>query len=133
MTLRTARHNRLLDSSVVTALPPIVAFLLFLYQAFKCCRDSRFFVDDPFITMRFAANLMQYGELFFNPGIVVEGYSNLLLVRRPPRFLSAIRGSSPSLFRRCRRVAESLWPCQETRPPGRASLKTSALDIARCS
>jgi hypothetical protein len=42
--------------------------------------QSVYFIDDPFISLRFAANLVDFGELTFNRGERVEGYSNLLYV-----------------------------------------------------
>jgi hypothetical protein len=55
-----------------------MALLLFLTQSRRFCSQSIYFVDDSFISMRFAANLVEHGELSFNPGERVEGYSNLL-------------------------------------------------------
>lgn len=85
---RTKRFALRLDDALskgplkplVAVLPVVTAIALFVYQVLKFCKDSRFFVDDPFISMRFAANLLRYGELSFNPGVRVEGYSNLLHV-----------------------------------------------------
>lgn len=65
---------------VMAALPALVAFVLFLQQTYKCCKSGQLFVDDPFISMRFAANVVHFGELSFNHGVRVEGYSNLLHV-----------------------------------------------------
>jgi hypothetical protein len=55
-----------------------MALLLFLTQSGRFCSQSIYFVDDSCISMRFAANLVEHGELSFNPGERVEGYSNLL-------------------------------------------------------
>jgi hypothetical protein len=60
--------------------PPLVAVGLFAFEARKFCGKAIYFIDDPFISMRFAANLVEHGELSFNPGDRVEGYSNLLHV-----------------------------------------------------
>jgi hypothetical protein len=61
-------------------LPPLAAFAVFVADARKYSRASLYFVDDPFISMRYAANLVTRGELSFNPGVRVEGYSNFLHV-----------------------------------------------------
>ncbi|HEY5961529.1 MAG TPA: hypothetical protein VIV60_33450, partial [Polyangiaceae bacterium] len=73
-------RTRPLAATMMAALPGIVAFLTFVFQSIKFCRDTHAFVDDPFISMRFAANLVEHGELAFNLGTRVEGYSNLLHV-----------------------------------------------------
>jgi hypothetical protein len=62
------------------AVVPFGTFLLFLLNARRFCSRAVYFIDDPFISMRFAANLLEHGELSFNPGDRVEGYSNLLHV-----------------------------------------------------
>jgi hypothetical protein len=62
------------------AIVPMGAFALFLLNARRFCGKASYFVDDPFISMRFAANLLEHGELSFNRGNRVEGYSNLLHV-----------------------------------------------------
>jgi hypothetical protein len=56
------------------------ALALFVFESARFCSKSVYFVDDPFISMRYAANLAEHGELSFNPGERVEGYSNLLHV-----------------------------------------------------
>jgi arabinofuranosyltransferase len=61
-------------------LPALAAFAVFLFQVRKFCQSALSFVDDPFISMRYAANLVLHGELSFNPGDRVEGYSNFLHV-----------------------------------------------------
>ena len=61
-------------------LPPLFAFAVFVFEARRYSGKSLYFVDDPFISMRFAANLLTRGELSFNPGDKIEGYSNLLHV-----------------------------------------------------
>jgi arabinofuranosyltransferase len=61
-------------------LPPLCAFAVFVFEARRYSGKSLYFVDDPFISMRFAANLVTRGELSFNPGDRIEGYSNLLHV-----------------------------------------------------
>ncbi len=61
-------------------LPPLLAFAVFVFEARRFSGKSLYFVDDPFISMRFAANLVTRGELSFNPGDKIEGYSNLLHV-----------------------------------------------------
>ncbi|HTQ46650.1 MAG TPA: hypothetical protein VMI75_28045 [Polyangiaceae bacterium] len=66
--------------SLFAWLPPAAALVVFLYQSRKFCQGGLYFVDDPFISMRFAANLVLHGELSFNPGVRVEGYSNFLHV-----------------------------------------------------
>lgn len=38
----------------------------------------RWLCDDAFISFRYAQNLLRYGELVFNPGERVEGYTNFL-------------------------------------------------------
>jgi arabinofuranosyltransferase len=53
---------------------------LFVFDSARFCTRAAYFVDDPFISMRYAANLVEHGELSFNPGDRVEGYSNLLHV-----------------------------------------------------
>jgi len=78
--IQSERASNQTLTTLTAMTPAAVAFCLFLYQVVKFCKDSKFFVDDPFISMRFAANLVRYGELSFNPGIRVEGYSNLLHV-----------------------------------------------------
>jgi hypothetical protein len=40
----------------------------------------RFFIDDAFISFRYAQNLLDGHGLVFNPGEMVEGYSNLLWI-----------------------------------------------------
>lgn len=46
-----------------------------------CLYIYQFFVDDTYISLRYAKNLVEYGKLSFNPGDApVEGYTNLLLV-----------------------------------------------------
>jgi hypothetical protein len=75
-------------------LPPLVALLLLLTQSRRFCSQSIYFVDDPFISMRFAANLLEHGELSFNPGQRVEGYSNLLYVLAQAA-LFVLRGGVP--------------------------------------
>ena len=37
-----------------------------------------FVCDDAFISFRYADNLVRHGELVFNPGDPVEGYTNFL-------------------------------------------------------
>ncbi|HVU02855.1 MAG TPA: hypothetical protein VHE30_13940 [Polyangiaceae bacterium] len=66
--------------SLASLLPPLAAIAVFASQARRFCKDALYFVDDPFISMRYAANLVEHGELSFNPGQRVEGYSNLLHV-----------------------------------------------------
>ncbi len=53
---------------------PIMAVLLAHAVSF------RFVIDDAFISFRYARNLLDGHGLVFNPGIPVEGYSNLLWV-----------------------------------------------------
>ena len=48
--------------------------------AFALWRNQHYFVDDAFITLRYARNLAQLGELSWNPGERVEGYTNFLHV-----------------------------------------------------
>lgn len=43
-------------------------------------RYRQFFIDDPYITFRYARNLVEGNDLVFNPGQRVEGYSNFLWV-----------------------------------------------------
>ena len=51
--------------------------LLFVYTAWV----QRFFLDDAFISFRYAANLVQGHGLVWNPGeLPVEGFTNLLWV-----------------------------------------------------
>lgn len=50
------------------------ALALFLVHAVA----MRFVCDDAFISFRYADNLIRHGELVFNPGERVEGYSNFL-------------------------------------------------------
>jgi hypothetical protein len=59
---------------------PACASALFLFEVRRFCGSALYFVDDPFISMHYAASLVQRGELSFNPGDRVEGYSNFLLV-----------------------------------------------------
>jgi hypothetical protein len=73
-----SRHRE--SPSLFAWLPPVAALAVFFYQTRKFCEASLYFVDDPFISMRFAANLVLHGELSFNPGERVEGYSNFLHV-----------------------------------------------------
>jgi hypothetical protein len=73
-----SRHRE--GRSLFAWLPPLAALALFLHRAHKFCSGSLYFVDDPFISMRFAANFVVHGELSFNPGVRVEGYSNFLHV-----------------------------------------------------
>jgi MFS family permease len=61
-------------------LPPLAAFAVFAFETRRYCRSGLYFVDDPFISMRYAANLFTRGELSFNAGDRVEGYSNFLHV-----------------------------------------------------
>jgi hypothetical protein len=49
-------------------LPPLCAFAVFVFEARRYSGKSLYFVDDPFISMRFAANLVRHGELSFNLG-----------------------------------------------------------------
>jgi hypothetical protein len=59
---------------------PVSALALFLLEVRRFCGSAIFYVDDPFISMRYARHLVQNGELSFNLGDRVEGYSNFLLV-----------------------------------------------------
>jgi hypothetical protein len=61
-------------------LPPLGALCVFVFETRRYCSSGLYFVDDPFISMRYAANLFTRGELSFNPGDRVEGYSNFLHV-----------------------------------------------------
>jgi hypothetical protein len=61
-------------------LPPLAAFAVFAFEARRYTDKALYFVDDPFISMRYAAALLTRGELAFNSGDRVEGYSNLLHV-----------------------------------------------------
>jgi hypothetical protein len=69
------RRARILSWSVV-----VCALVAFLYTSSRFCAKATYFLDDPYISMRYAANLAEHGELSFNPGERVEGYSNFLHV-----------------------------------------------------
>ncbi len=55
----------------------LIAALAFLWTAL---RSWGYLIDDTFITLRFARNLIEGSGLVFNPGERVEGYSSLALV-----------------------------------------------------
>jgi hypothetical protein len=61
-------------------LPALTSLVVFVFRVRRFCGSADYYIDDPFISMRFAANLVRHGELSFNPGQRVEGYSNFLLV-----------------------------------------------------
>lgn len=54
----------------------LVALLCLLGLALAT--ERRWLCDDAFISYRYADNLIRYGELVFNPGERVEGYTNFL-------------------------------------------------------
>lgn len=85
-------------------LPPLFAFGVFLFEVRRYSSSSLYFVDDPFISMRFAANLVTHGELSFNPGDKVEGYSNFLHVLIHA-ITFVIQGGVPDTTRGIRGVA----------------------------
>jgi hypothetical protein len=61
-------------------LPALTSLVVFASRVRQFCSSADYYIDDTFISMRFAANLASHGELSFNPGQRVEGYSNFLLV-----------------------------------------------------
>jgi arabinofuranosyltransferase len=65
-------------SRSLSVVPPLAAFAVFALQSQRTCTDPRAFVDDTFISLRYGANLASAGELTFNRGDRVEGYSNFL-------------------------------------------------------
>ena len=76
-------------SSSVTRLPPhseeseksLLGALLLLWAPFLFLAHRFWFLtDDAFISFRYAQNLLDGHGLVFNPGELVEGYSNLLWV-----------------------------------------------------
>ncbi|MCB9678033.1 MAG: hypothetical protein H6737_23235 [Alphaproteobacteria bacterium] len=66
------REARRLDEHIAVG----VAVLLGLSAVRAASRA--FIQDDAFISFRYARNLVQHGQLVFNPGEYVEGYSNFL-------------------------------------------------------
>lgn len=62
----------------LAAVPLLAGFAVFALQAHRFCAEPAAFVDDTFISLRYAANLANGGELTFNRGVRVEGYSNFL-------------------------------------------------------
>jgi len=62
-------HRRLLAAGVLLVLAGVLAGHS-LYFDFVC--------DDAFISFRYADNLVHHGELNFNPGQRVEGYTSFL-------------------------------------------------------
>ena len=77
-------RNRTVDARRwLLHVPVIASIAVFLALTRKFLSSSIYFVDDPFISLRYAANLIRTGELAFNPGERLEGYSNLLQVRSP--------------------------------------------------
>src|ERR1051325_5637240 len=67
-----------------------------------------FVTDDAYISFVFSRNLAEHGELTFNLGQPVEGYTNLLwtlvlglgmLVGAPPEWLSRVLGTACGVAR----------------------------------
>ncbi len=52
--------------------------VLLCLAGFGLAIERRWACDDAFISFRYAENLIRYGELVFNPGERVEGYTNFL-------------------------------------------------------
>lgn len=65
-------------SPSLAAVPLLAGFAVFALQAHRFCTEAAAFVDDTFISLRYGANLASAGELTFNRGDRVEGYSNFL-------------------------------------------------------
>lgn len=58
-----------------------LAILLFIYLVFlTLCLKISFLSDDAFISYRYAKNFLDGNGLVFNPGEIVEGYTNFLWV-----------------------------------------------------
>lgn len=59
----------------------ILLFLASFLFIFGCVWVYKFIIDDAYISLRYARNLVNYGALSFNPGDApIEGYTNFLLV-----------------------------------------------------
>jgi arabinofuranosyltransferase len=58
----------------------VATAVVFCVNARRFSTGWVYFVDDPYIALRFAVNLLHHGELSFNPGQRIEGCSSLLWV-----------------------------------------------------
>lgn len=58
----------------------LIAVLVAAAAALNAVKFSGFFHDDALISLRYARNLSEFGELAWNPGEPVEGYTNPLHV-----------------------------------------------------
>ena len=70
-------RNQANDTSAVRRVLLLIALAVFLWTAL---RSWGYLIDDTFITLRFARNLIEGSGLVFNPGERVEGYTSLALV-----------------------------------------------------
>ncbi len=73
---------------------------------FNLARYRTYLLDDTFIGLRYARNLVEGHGLVFNPGERVEGYSNFLYVLVAALFLGL--GIDPVVGLKCLGVTASL-------------------------
>ncbi|NDW01742.1 glycosyltransferase family 39 protein [Salipiger sp. PrR002] len=96
------------NSSIATYGPAVVIAIGLLLFVVAIWRNHFFLHDDAFISLKYARNLLEYGELSWNLGERVEGYTNFLYVLmtaglmkigfEPLTALRVINGSAVCLF-----------------------------------
>src|ERR1700687_3816614 len=81
-----------------------VAVVVYLFNVFRY-RD--YLLDDTFISLRYAKNLVEGLGLVFNPGERVEGYTNFLFVMLAAGFIAV--GIDPVVATKWLAVAAAVW------------------------
>ena len=68
------------QNSSATRVAWFVVFGALLVMALIFWRARSFVFDDAYISLRYAKNFVEHGQLVWNPGEYVEGYTNFLFV-----------------------------------------------------